>query len=212
MNTGARLALAVTAGYLLGRFRKMRWALTLAAMAGRRQLAGGKGGLLQQGVKLLSSSPEFAAVTDEMRDRLVDAGKAAAVAAVSNKINSLSDGLRERSDAMRALDVGEEEEDGEERYSDEDRAAESKPKRQHTEEDGGRVPEQRHAPSRGDSERARASQQSRTKDDKASRTRASHPSGNTGTKARSGAGARQSRGSGQSPPRALASRKGGDSE
>ena len=63
-------------------------------------------GLLQQGAKALSSSPELAKLTDEMKGRLVEAGKAAAVAAVSSKINSLSEGLRDRSEAMRAGGTG----------------------------------------------------------------------------------------------------------
>jgi len=146
MNTGARVGLAVTAGYLLGRFHKMKWALGLAALAGRGQLPGGAGGLVQQGAKLLTSSPEFTKLTDEMKGRLVDAGKAAAVAAVSSKIGSLSEGLRERSDAMRATRAGgtggaaaggeqdlederdrdqdKRDRDEDERYRDEDRAAE----------------------------------------------------------------------------------------
>src|ERR1700749_5008279 len=106
MNTGARLGLAVTAGYLLGTFHKMKWALAVAAMAGRGRLPGGSGGLLPQGAKALSSSPELAQLTDEVKGRLGEACKAAAVAAVSSKINSLSDGLRERSDAMRATGPG----------------------------------------------------------------------------------------------------------
>jgi hypothetical protein len=214
MNTGARLGLAVTAGYLLGRFHKMKWALTLAAIAGRGQLPGGKGGLLQQGAKLLSSSPEFTKLTDEMRAGLIDAGKAAAVAAVSNKINSLSDGLRERSDAMRAPDT---DDAGSPAASDGKDVEEER----HREEDGryydeaeeaGPVPEQRRAGSRSEPERTRASQQSRARkdEDTASHTRARHPSGHTGAAARRGADARQGRDSGQARQRTSASRTGGD--
>jgi len=224
MNTGARVGLGVAVGYLLGRSHKMRWALTLAAIAARGQLPGGKGGLLQQGAKLLSSSPELTTLTDEMRGRLVDAGKAAAVAAVSNKINSLSDGLRDRSDAMRSPSAGDSgspaasdgtdvedeeyrEEDGE--FSDRGRAAESRPKRQHA-EDGGPVPEPRRAGSRSEPERVRASGKSRTRDTREeSRTSAGHPSGHTGAAARSGAGARQGRHSGHARPQGSASRDGG---
>jgi hypothetical protein len=51
MNTGARLGLAVTAGYVLGRMHKMKWALAVAAMVGRGRLSSASGGLLQQGAK-----------------------------------------------------------------------------------------------------------------------------------------------------------------
>jgi hypothetical protein len=126
MKSGARLGLAVTAGYLLGRFHKMKWALALAAWAGRGQLPSGTGGLIQQGAKVLASSPEITKLTEEMRGRLIDAGKAAAVTAVSNKIDSLSEGLRERSDAMRAasaagVGAAARDRDEEERYRDEGR-------------------------------------------------------------------------------------------
>jgi hypothetical protein len=164
MKCGARLGLAVAAGYFLGRFHKMKWALGLAALAGRGRLPGGAGGLVQQGAKLLTSSPEVTKLTDEMKGRLVDAGKAAAVAAVSSKIDSLSEGLRERSEAMRApraggtggaaaadeedlqeerdrdqderdRDEGERDRDQGERDRDEDRAADSRRERHRDDED-----------------------------------------------------------------------------
>jgi hypothetical protein len=103
MKTGAQIGVAVAAGYVLGRFHKMKWALALATMAGRKRLA--NQGMLRQGAKLLSSSPELSKLTDEVRGSLVEAGKTAAVAAVGSRINSLSEGLRERSESMRAPDL-----------------------------------------------------------------------------------------------------------
>jgi hypothetical protein len=101
MKSGAQVGLAVAAGYLLGRFHKMKWALGLAALGVGKRLAGSKGDVLRQGAKLVSSSPEVSNLTGDLRGRLVEAGKSAATAAVSRKINSLSDTLRERSDALR---------------------------------------------------------------------------------------------------------------
>jgi hypothetical protein len=102
MKTEAQIALAVTAGYVLGRFHKLKWAVALGTMAGGKRLASKRGGLLAQGTRLLESSPELSKLTDEMRGRLVEAGKAAAVAVVSRRIDSLSDTLRERSESMSA--------------------------------------------------------------------------------------------------------------
>jgi hypothetical protein len=209
MNSGARLGLAVTAGYLLGRFQTMKWALALAAFAGRGRLPGGSGGLLQQGAKLLTSSPELTKLTDEMRGRLVEAGKAAAVAAVSSKINSLSDDLRGRTEAMHAASAGasegagarDEENLDEERYRDEDerprdkdRAADSGPRR-HRDEDVDSRGEARHVPPpRGESDRPRTSRQSRSRG-RAGGDRGSHPSRQDveGNGARSGSPRRQPR-------------------
>jgi hypothetical protein len=210
MNTGARLGLAVVAGYVLGRFHKMRWALTVAGLAGRGRLPGGSGGLLQQGVKVLASSPEVAKLTDEMRGRLIDAGKAAAVAAVSSKLDSLSEGLRERTDAMQATSTAgragaardryerepQRDERRRERYE-EDRYQDEvpRPRRRPDEGDRDRGPAVRRSASRSESDRTRSSRQSPSSDDSAARS-----------SARQGQDDRGSR------PRSSASRTGGDSE
>jgi hypothetical protein len=221
MNTGARLGLAVTAGYLLGRFHKMKWALGLAALAGRGQLPSGAGGLVQQGAKLLTSSPEFTKLTEEMKGRLVDAGKAAAVAAVSSKIDSLSEGLRERSEGMRAARAGGAggaaaggEQDAE---SERDRDEDSRRARDRDEDVDGRDQAGRVPPPRGESGRARAGRQSRSREERAADDRGSHPSRHDredAEDAEGDGGRRQSagsrpRGEGRSGPRSSASRDGG---
>lgn len=235
MKSGARLGLAVAAGYVLGRFHKLRWALTVAAIAGRGRLPGGPGGVLQKGAKLLTSSPEVTQLTDEVRGRVVEAGKAAAVAAVSSKINSLSDGLRERSEAMRAARVGgnggaaaaDEEHIEDERYRDEDRrrdederyryeerAAVSRPRRRSGE--GGEDRDQaEHVPApRRESDRPRASREPRSRERQAAGDRRGHPSqhdveGNGPHRESAG---RRPRGDGRSRPRSTTSKTGGDSE
>jgi hypothetical protein len=101
MKTGAQIGVAVAAGYVLGRFHKLKWAVALGTMAGRKKLAGQQSALLGKGAKLLGSS-DLGPVTQELRGQLLEAGKAAAVTAVSSKINSLSDSLQERSQTLRA--------------------------------------------------------------------------------------------------------------
>jgi hypothetical protein len=235
MKTGTRVGIALTAGYVLGRLHKMKWALAVAAFASRGRLPSGPGGLVQQGAKLLTSSPELTKLTDEMKGRLVDAGKAAAVAAVSNKINSLSEGLRERSEAMRAQGAGgnggaaagEEEEveeeryrdedrrrDEEERYRDEDRAAQSRARRHRDEDIESRDQAERVPAPRRESDRARASRESRSREHPAADDRGGHPSRQDveGNGPRSEPAGRGSRGDGRSRPRSTTSRTGGDSE
>jgi hypothetical protein len=101
MKDGLRIAAAVGVGYLMGRRRKMRLALTLAAAGASRRLGKTPGGLVKEGTKLLSTSPEVKALTETVRGRLVEAGKAAAVTAASSQIDALSDRLQRRSDALR---------------------------------------------------------------------------------------------------------------
>ncbi|GAA4974660.1 hypothetical protein HD597_009328 [Nonomuraea thailandensis] len=108
MSNKLRIAFALLAGYFLGRRRKLRMAAALAAagLAGRAR--GGKGGggsgggLLSQGIKTLTSSADVAPIVDRLRGDLLEVGKAAAVAAAGRQIDSLSDKLHERAEAMRA--------------------------------------------------------------------------------------------------------------
>jgi hypothetical protein len=219
MSNGARLGLAVAVGYILGKFHKMKWALALAALAGRGRLPSGPGGLLQQGAKLLTSSPEFTKLTGEMRGRLVDAGKAAAVGVVSSKINSLSEGLRQRGDAMRSAGgnggaaVGDEEDvngdedgDGDERYRDEGRTADASRKRHPDEDDESHVPAPRHSGSSREPHGTRATGQSRDREDAA---RGPSRQSRDGGSQRSGGGATQRQDGGRSGPRSSASRTRG---
>ncbi|MEU4540976.1 hypothetical protein AB0G15_39700 [Streptosporangium sp. NPDC023825] len=119
MNNEVRIALAVAGGYLLGRRQKLRLAMALAAAGATGRLSSGQGDLLQQGLKVLSSSPELAKITESIRGDLVDASKAAAKAAVSRQIDSLSTRLHDRAESLRnpledLEDLGEEPEEGEE--------------------------------------------------------------------------------------------------
>ena len=109
MKSGTRVAVAVGAGYLLGRRRKMRLALMLSGAAMAGGLGGGvPGQLLRRGTKLLGSadvlgkvSPELGEVTGMIGGELLPVGKAAARAAVSSRINALSDRVHERAEALR---------------------------------------------------------------------------------------------------------------
>ena len=105
MKCGARVALGVAGGYFLGRTKKMKLALMLAGMAAGRQ-AGGPGELLKGGTKLLAGRPELARLTDEVRDRLLEAGKAAAVAVATRQVEALTDRVGKRVEALGDLGAG----------------------------------------------------------------------------------------------------------
>jgi len=57
MQTRAQVGMAIGVGYILGRFQKMKWALALAGVGAAKTIGGSQGGLLRQGVKLVTSSP-----------------------------------------------------------------------------------------------------------------------------------------------------------
>lgn len=95
VKCGARVVLGVAGGYLLGRTRKMRLALMLGGMAAGRR-AGGPGELLAQGSKLMSRSPELSQLIGDVRGRLLDAGKDAALAVATRRVESWADRVAER--------------------------------------------------------------------------------------------------------------------
>jgi hypothetical protein len=108
MKCSTQAALAIGAGYLLGRRRKMRLAAMLAAGAATGGLGSLGGKALQRGVKMLGSTealgkfaPQLGELADTVRGDLIDAGKAAATAAVNNRIESLTDSLHERAEIVR---------------------------------------------------------------------------------------------------------------
>jgi hypothetical protein len=109
MKNGLQVALAIGAGYLLGRRRKMRLAAMLGIAAMTGQLGGGglTGQLARRGAAMLGPTdllgkvaPELGEITDMIRGEVLDAAKTAAMAAVSSQIYSLSDSLRDRADAL----------------------------------------------------------------------------------------------------------------
>jgi hypothetical protein len=108
MRGGTQTALALGVGYVLGRRRKMRMT-TMLAVAGVTGGLGGVGGAaLRRGMKMLGSSevlgkvsPQLGEIADTVRGDLLDAGKAAAVAAATNRIESLTDSLHERAQSIR---------------------------------------------------------------------------------------------------------------
>jgi hypothetical protein len=99
VKCGARVALGVAAGYFLGRTKKMKLAMMLGGMAAGRQ-AGGPGELLRTGAKLLNSSPELSRLTDEVRGRLLEAGKGAVLAVAARQVESLTDRVGKRVESI----------------------------------------------------------------------------------------------------------------
>jgi hypothetical protein len=99
MKCGARVAVGVAGGYFLGRTKKMKVALMLGGMAAGRR-AGGRTELLAQGAKLLGQSPELARLTEEIRGRLLEAGKGAAMAVAARQVESLTDRVGKRVESL----------------------------------------------------------------------------------------------------------------
>jgi hypothetical protein len=108
MKGGTQAALALGVGYVLGRRRKMRLTTMLAVGAATGGLGGLGGAALRRGMKMLGSTeavgkfaPQLGELADTVRSDLMDAGKAAATAALTSRIENLTDSLQERAELVR---------------------------------------------------------------------------------------------------------------
>ena len=108
MKCGAQTALAIGVGYILGRRRKMRLASMLAIGAATGAAAKLGPTALKQGTRYLGKTdiagalgPQVTEIVNTVRGELLDAAKGAAAAAVSSRIDSLSDNLPDRAETLR---------------------------------------------------------------------------------------------------------------
>ncbi|MER6531867.1 ABC transporter substrate-binding protein [Streptomyces sp. NPDC001508] len=108
----AKIGAAVLGGYVLGRTKKAKLALSLGAlMAGSRIKPG-------QVVKAVQDSPFLGHLTQQVRTELTGAGKAAATSVLTAKADSLADTIHERTSALHERahpHITEDEEDEEDR-------------------------------------------------------------------------------------------------
>src|SRR3954469_15231640 len=105
MASGAKVALAVGAGYLLGRTRKMRLALMLAAAGITGKFPTTPTALAAQGLKSLGASADLSQLTQQLRGEVLNAAKAAALAAATKQVDSLNDRLQGVTSAVGADEV-----------------------------------------------------------------------------------------------------------
>jgi outer membrane biosynthesis protein TonB len=123
MNNQARIAAAVASGYLLGRTRKMKLAITVGGLLMGHRIPTSPKGLLEEGQKLAEQNPELAKIQDQIRDKLFEAAKGAALATLVSQLNSVSDTLRDRTEGLRgALELEQSEDEAPEDEAPEDEA------------------------------------------------------------------------------------------
>jgi hypothetical protein len=113
MESGQQMAVALGVGYVLGRRRKRRLAIMLGTAALMSGSGGPAGQLIRGGAKMVGStlgkadvlgkvSPEVGEITGLIRGDLLEAGKGAAKAAVTSRIDSLTDRLHDQAETMRS--------------------------------------------------------------------------------------------------------------
>jgi hypothetical protein len=117
MSAASKIALGVASGYLLGRRKKLRLAITVGSMLAGQRIATNPKALLKQGNELIESNPELAKLADQVREQLFAAARSAAVATANSRMDALSDAIRDRSER---LALGPAEDDEQEDEQDED--------------------------------------------------------------------------------------------
>ncbi len=112
MDDKLKIAAVLLAGYLLGRTKRMKLALTAAAALAVRELRTNPD-LLKAGNSVLAS-PTVKKLTDELSGRLVEAGKTAVVAAAAKRVDGLVSNLEKHTGAPLAPRDAEEDDEPEE--------------------------------------------------------------------------------------------------
>ncbi|MEV5008386.1 DNA primase [Streptomyces sp. NPDC056159] len=120
------LGLAIGAGYLLGRTKKAKLALTVGSLVAGKKLNLGPSGIAQLVNQQLMSNPQLKEIGDQLREDLKGVGKAASGAMAERQMTALADRLHGRTAQIRdelagvaPQPGGDEETEGEETYADE---------------------------------------------------------------------------------------------
>jgi hypothetical protein len=98
MSTSARVAGAVAAGYVLGRFKKLRMAVLVASAMSSPKVRSVAAEMIQNRIP---GGAIVGGLTREVGGKLADVGKTAATSIVASRIDALSQNLAERSDNLR---------------------------------------------------------------------------------------------------------------
>ncbi|WP_409000184.1 DNA primase [Streptomyces ipomoeae] len=140
------MGLAIGAGYVLGRTRKLKLALAAGTLVAGRRLNLSPGAVADLVSRQLNDNPQFKEIGDELRQDLRGVGKAASGALVERQMGTLADRLHSRTAEVRdrlagtVRDAGDgEEEEPEEETPEEEPQEEPQEK---PEEEPGEEPEE----------------------------------------------------------------------
>src|SRR6476660_3586394 len=90
MSATTKIAVGVASGYLLGRTKKLRLAITVGSLLAGQRVATNPQALLAQGAKLADKNPELKKLQDQLTGRLLDAVKAAALTTATSRIEAVT--------------------------------------------------------------------------------------------------------------------------
>ncbi|WP_329378400.1 hypothetical protein [Streptomyces sp. NBC_01716] len=99
-QTKLAVATAIAGGYVLGRTKNGRLALTVAAVVAGRGLGRGPRELAAEGARRLGEAPKVAELGDQFRDQGVEAARNALSAVTDRGMGSLADAIGGRATAL----------------------------------------------------------------------------------------------------------------
>ncbi|WP_031097402.1 hypothetical protein, partial [Streptomyces sp. NRRL S-15] len=118
-TTRAALVAALAAGYVIGRTKQGKLALSVLAVAAGKSLEPKT--LIDGGLKRLSENPQFAQLSEQVRGELLTSGRDALSEVTNRGIASLSEGLQQRMLSLTGAPDGEvEDEDAEDSYAEDE--------------------------------------------------------------------------------------------
>src|SRR3954451_13087948 len=97
---GGRIAAAVIGGYLLGRTKKMKLAIMVGGALMGKKIPTDPTQLLKLAGSMVEKSPELQKLDTAVRGRLMEAGKDAALAVASSRMEALTDNLVNRVETL----------------------------------------------------------------------------------------------------------------
>ncbi|WP_433544923.1 DNA primase [Streptomyces sp. CA-294286] len=96
MNNRLGLGLAVGAGYLLGRTKKLKFAFAVGTFVAGKKLQLSPKALMDLASSQLQNNPQFKELGDQLREDMRGAGKAATGAIINRQLSGLADKLHDR--------------------------------------------------------------------------------------------------------------------
>ncbi|MGW7414498.1 DNA primase [Streptomyces sp. NPDC054863] len=96
MNNRLGLGLAVGAGYLLGRTRKLKFAFAVGTFVAGKKLQLSPKALMDFASSQLQNNPQFKEIGDQLREDMRGVGKAATGAIINRQLSGLADKLHDR--------------------------------------------------------------------------------------------------------------------
>ena len=121
MSATTKIAVGVASGYLLGRTKKLKLAITVGSLLAGRRIATNPQALLAQSSQLIDKSPELKKLQSQITGKLFDAAKGAALNTATSRLELMSSQLRAGRDDD---EYDDEYEDEDEPYEDEAEAEE----------------------------------------------------------------------------------------